>query len=112
VYVNNDRRVTGLKVNDGLWHHVVVCWTSVQGMWQIFLDGVLVNSGSLLAADTAISGNLPYILYSQYTVSGDVPYIIYSQYTISGDVPYILYSQYTISANAPYIPIYLPYDVG
>jgi len=84
VYVNNERRVTGLKVNDGLWHHVVVCWTSVQGMWQIFLDGVLVNSGSLLAADTAISG----------------------------DVPYILYSHYTISGNAPYIPIYLPYDVG
>lgn len=44
---------TGVSVNDGNWHHVVVTWLSSNGLTKLFKDGVLAYS-AILAANTLI----------------------------------------------------------
>lgn len=36
-------------VNDGKWHHLCVTWTTRDGMWEAFQDGVLRGNGENLA---------------------------------------------------------------
>ncbi|CAN0282844.1 unnamed protein product [Lampetra planeri] len=38
-----------LSLNDGRWHHVVVTWTSRDGVWEAFQDGALRGTGDALA---------------------------------------------------------------
>jgi hypothetical protein len=43
-----------VSINDGVFHHVVLTRDATNGIYQIFIDGVLNNSGSI---DTGIIGN-------------------------------------------------------
>ncbi|KAG7486754.1 hypothetical protein JOB18_037969 [Solea senegalensis] len=36
-------------INDGKWHHLCITWTTRDGMWEAFQDGVLRGSGENLA---------------------------------------------------------------
>ncbi|XP_033826988.1 neuronal pentraxin 1 like isoform X1 [Periophthalmus magnuspinnatus] len=36
-------------INDGKWHHICVTWTTRDGMWEAFQDGVKRGSGENLA---------------------------------------------------------------
>ncbi|XP_064805637.1 neuronal pentraxin-1-like [Oncorhynchus masou masou] len=36
-------------INDGKWHHIGITWTTRDGMWEAFQDGVLRGSGENLA---------------------------------------------------------------
>ncbi|XP_063877551.1 sushi, von Willebrand factor type A, EGF and pentraxin domain-containing protein 1-like isoform X4 [Scylla paramamosain] len=57
LYVNGDKQITDVRINDGLWHHVCVTWTSADGTWVIYLDGVLNDSGTGLANGTSVEGH-------------------------------------------------------
>ncbi|XP_076046526.1 sushi, von Willebrand factor type A, EGF and pentraxin domain-containing protein 1-like [Oratosquilla oratoria] len=53
-YVNGDKRITDVRVNDGQWHMICGTWMSVNGSWAVFMDGVPMDSGVGLAAGTFI----------------------------------------------------------
>ena len=36
-------------INDGKWHHICITWTTRDGVWEAFQDGVLRGSGENLA---------------------------------------------------------------
>ncbi|KAG7271335.1 hypothetical protein CRUP_037284 [Coryphaenoides rupestris] len=36
-------------INDGKWHHICVTWTTRDGVWEAFQDGVMRGSGENLA---------------------------------------------------------------
>lgn len=38
-----------LSVNDGKWHHVCVTWSTRDGQWEAYQDGVLRGSGMNLS---------------------------------------------------------------
>ena len=56
LYVNGAKQITDVRINDGMWHHVCVTWTSADGAWIIYLDGILIDSGTGLANGTSIEG--------------------------------------------------------
>lgn len=55
--VRNKTNVTSLLqvaklpflINDGKWHHLCITWTTRDGMWEAFQDGVMRGSGENLA---------------------------------------------------------------
>lgn len=55
-YVNQEQKVTDVSANDGLWHHVVLTWSSVRGNWKIYVDGLLNDSGFDLSTARPIPG--------------------------------------------------------
>ncbi|XP_066591150.1 sushi, von Willebrand factor type A, EGF and pentraxin domain-containing protein 1-like isoform X2 [Prorops nasuta] len=57
VYVNGDKVVTDIKVNDGYWHFLCVTWESSDGNWSIFIDGHLKDNGSFLSKGIDIQSN-------------------------------------------------------
>lgn len=36
-------------INDGKWHHLCITWTTRDGMWEAFQDGMMRGSGENLA---------------------------------------------------------------
>jgi hypothetical protein len=46
---------TGVRVNDGLWHHVAVTWRACDGQTVVYKDGVEASRKTL--AGSAIAGN-------------------------------------------------------
>lgn len=36
-------------INDGKWHHLCITWTTRDGIWEAFQDGVMRGSGENLA---------------------------------------------------------------
>lgn len=36
-------------INDGKWHHLCITWTTRDGMWEAFQDGVMRGNGENLA---------------------------------------------------------------
>lgn len=34
------------QVNDGKWRHICAAWTNADGLWALFRDGVVVDSGT------------------------------------------------------------------
>ncbi|XP_076647342.1 sushi, von Willebrand factor type A, EGF and pentraxin domain-containing protein 1 isoform X1 [Halictus rubicundus] len=57
VYINGQKVVTDIKVNDGHWHFVCITWESENGTWNVFIDGLLRDNGSRFAKKTVIQGN-------------------------------------------------------
>ncbi|RZF32333.1 hypothetical protein LSTR_LSTR001797 [Laodelphax striatellus] len=57
LYVNGRRVVTDSQVNDGAWHSVCVHWTSLGGLWSLYLDGINKESGRGLSNNTYIPGD-------------------------------------------------------
>ncbi|KAK7501166.1 hypothetical protein BaRGS_00007651, partial [Batillaria attramentaria] len=55
-YVNQENVVTDIPTNDGLWHHVVLTWSSVRGSWKIYVDGLLNDSGFDLSTARPVPG--------------------------------------------------------
>ncbi|XP_002732784.2 uncharacterized protein LOC100378260 [Saccoglossus kowalevskii] len=47
---------TAVDLSDGLWHHACVTWTSVNGHWQIYKDGILAADGTGLSTGSHIHG--------------------------------------------------------
>jgi fibronectin type 3 domain-containing protein len=47
---------TGVAVNDGAWHQIVVTWRGSDGQAQLFKDGALAFTGTL-AAGTSMAGS-------------------------------------------------------
>lgn len=56
VYVQGKRVNTGVALNDGLWHHLAVTWSSVGGALQVYKDGTLVFSGSVRSGASLAAG--------------------------------------------------------
>ncbi|KAF4527661.1 hypothetical protein B566_EDAN010886 [Ephemera danica] len=57
VYVNGERAVTDVAVNDGAWHLVCLLWASrPRGAWRLYKDGILSDQGEGLANNTQIPG--------------------------------------------------------
>jgi len=56
VYVAGAQEVTDVNVADGLWHHVVVTWSSDDGVWNIHKDGRRLDGGTGLAKGRRIQG--------------------------------------------------------
>lgn len=36
-------------INDGKWHHLCITWTTRDGIWEAFQDGVMRGNGENLA---------------------------------------------------------------
>ena len=45
--VNNQTVFTGLRANDGQWHHVAITWESAGGTWHAYKDGVETKASSV-----------------------------------------------------------------
>ncbi|XP_046668707.1 sushi, von Willebrand factor type A, EGF and pentraxin domain-containing protein 1-like isoform X2 [Homalodisca vitripennis] len=56
LYVNGQRVVTDVTANDGIWHHICIEWTSLEGRWLIYKDGSLEDKGIGLSNNTHIPG--------------------------------------------------------
>ncbi|EFN68310.1 Sushi, von Willebrand factor type A, EGF and pentraxin domain-containing protein 1 [Camponotus floridanus] len=57
LYINGERVVTDIKVNDGYWHFLCVTWENGYGSWRVFVDGVLKDSGTRLSQGVVIQAN-------------------------------------------------------
>jgi len=57
LYVNGEKVVTDVKVNDGNWHFLCVTWEIERGSWRVFVDGILKDSGVGLAQGAIVRGN-------------------------------------------------------
>ncbi|XP_018392761.1 PREDICTED: sushi, von Willebrand factor type A, EGF and pentraxin domain-containing protein 1-like [Cyphomyrmex costatus] len=57
LYINGEKIVTDIKVNDGNWHFLCVTWESDRGSWRIFVDGILKDSGVGLAQEAVVQAN-------------------------------------------------------
>lgn len=62
---------TGVPVNDGKWHHVVVTWRSSDGGTKLYKDGVLVFSGTTAPNTLIPTGGSLVIGSEQDSVAGD-----------------------------------------
>lgn len=56
VYVKGRRVNTGVALNDGLWHHLAVTWSSVGGALRVYKDGATAFSGSVRAGASLTAG--------------------------------------------------------
>lgn len=56
LYVNGERVVTDVKINDDYWHFLCVAWESERGSWRVSVDGILKDSGVALAQGTVVRG--------------------------------------------------------
>ena len=41
--INNESQSLEMDANDGEWHHIAVTWSSSNGLWKAYKDGVVVN---------------------------------------------------------------------
>ncbi|XP_012216127.2 sushi, von Willebrand factor type A, EGF and pentraxin domain-containing protein 1 isoform X1 [Linepithema humile] len=57
LYVNGEKVVTDVKVNDGYWHFLCVTWESEYGSWRVFVDGILRDNGIRLAQGAVVQAN-------------------------------------------------------
>ncbi|KAH0517158.1 Sushi, von Willebrand factor type A, EGF and pentraxin domain-containing protein 1 [Microtus ochrogaster] len=74
LYVNGKEKITNCpSVKDGSWHHIAITWTSNGGVWRVYIDGKLSDSGTGLSIGKAIpdcpslEGTIPHLR----TASGD-----------------------------------------
>lgn len=56
IYINGNRAVTDITVNDGYWHFICITWENRFGLWRVFMDGVVRDNGTSLATGTEIEG--------------------------------------------------------
>ena len=61
----------GVSLNDGLWHHLAVTWTSTGGAVRVYKDGALAFSGTPVRAGTTLTAGGALVLgQEQDTVGG------------------------------------------
>ncbi|XP_068719978.1 sushi, von Willebrand factor type A, EGF and pentraxin domain-containing protein 1-like [Montipora capricornis] len=102
--VNNQTVFTGLKANDGQWHHVAVTWESAQGSWIAYLDGLNVRSSTTsFQRGEVITGNGYLILgQEQDTLGGGFN----TEENFIGDISQMNVFDYVLSANDVYNLVY------
>lgn len=49
--------ITDITVNDGEWHFICTTWSSWTGKYDIYIDGVLRDSGDNLSTHLSIEAN-------------------------------------------------------
>lgn len=49
LFVNGQHLIIGFSLNDGLWHHLCITWSSVQGEWYLYINGTEAKHGEGLA---------------------------------------------------------------
>ncbi|KAM6972832.1 neuronal pentraxin-1-like [Aplochiton taeniatus] len=49
ILINDKVAKLPFLINDGKWHHICITWTTRDGVWEAFQDGVLRGSGENLA---------------------------------------------------------------
>lgn len=70
LYVNGEKVVTDIKINDGNWHFLCVTWESERGSWRVSVDGIVKDSGVGLAQGTGVRGSImSRILSTDYLAS-------------------------------------------
>ncbi|XP_045479696.1 sushi, von Willebrand factor type A, EGF and pentraxin domain-containing protein 1-like [Harmonia axyridis] len=57
MYVNGKYIATDVLLNDGIWHHVCATWASLDGIYQVFIDGKLRQFGSGLSIGKSIKAH-------------------------------------------------------
>lgn len=57
LYVHGQNTITDITLNDGEWHFICTTWTSLAGKYEIYIDGILRDSGISLSANTQIEAN-------------------------------------------------------
>lgn len=57
MYVHGKNVITDITVNDGEWHFICTTWTSLSGQYNIYIDGILRDSGSGLSPNLSIEAN-------------------------------------------------------
>ncbi|XP_057660658.1 sushi, von Willebrand factor type A, EGF and pentraxin domain-containing protein 1-like isoform X1 [Diorhabda carinulata] len=64
LYVNNKYVVTDIHLNDGMWHHLCVKWSQINGSYEIFVDGERRKYGVNLSTEKQIEG-MGYLILGQ-----------------------------------------------
>ncbi|KAJ8264133.1 hypothetical protein GJAV_G00145570 [Gymnothorax javanicus] len=57
ILINDKVAKLPFLINDGKWHHICVTWTTRDGVWEAFQDGVMRGSGENLAPYHPIKPN-------------------------------------------------------
>ncbi|XP_062853438.1 neuronal pentraxin-1-like [Trichomycterus rosablanca] len=57
ILINDKVAKLPFLINDGKWHHICITWTTRDGLWEAFQDGVLRGSGENLAPYHPIKAN-------------------------------------------------------
>lgn len=70
LYINDEKIITDLKVNDGIWHFICVSWASAAGSYEIYSDGILFLQGKSLSASKKISGNGIFVIGQEQDTLG------------------------------------------
>ncbi|XP_078364404.1 neuronal pentraxin-1-like [Oculina patagonica] len=43
--INGESRMTSMSANDGMWHHLCVCWNNTNGAWKFYKDYYEIQGG-------------------------------------------------------------------
>uniref|UniRef100_A0A182NDP0 Sushi, von Willebrand factor type A, EGF and pentraxin domain-containing protein 1 n=1 Tax=Anopheles dirus TaxID=7168 RepID=A0A182NDP0_9DIPT len=70
VYVNGAHVVTNVSLNDGAWHFVCVCWTSADGRYEVYRDGLLAADGGGLSLGVPIPPGGSYVFGQEQDAPG------------------------------------------
>lgn len=57
LYVHGKNIITDITLNDGDWHFICCTWTSLNGKYEIYIDGSLRDTGNNLSADLLVEAN-------------------------------------------------------
>ncbi|XP_069487009.1 sushi, von Willebrand factor type A, EGF and pentraxin domain-containing protein 1 isoform X2 [Ambystoma mexicanum] len=72
LYVNGKERITDCPaVNDGKWHHIAVTWSSMNGFWNVYIDGRLSDGGRDLSVGQNIPGGGALVLAQEQDQRGE-----------------------------------------
>ena len=104
LFVNNRTVFTGLRANDGQWHHVAVTWESAGGTWHAYKDGIKIKSSSLpFQQGEIITGNGVLILGQE---QDDLGGGFNTEENFIGDVSQMNVFDYVLSENDIYNLVY------
>lgn len=70
VYVNGGHVRTGVRLNDGAWHHLAVTWRASDGQLLVYRDGELVFTGRVSAGQSLEPGGSLVIGQEQDCLAG------------------------------------------
>ena len=104
LFVNNQTAFTGLRANDGQWHHVAITWESAGGTWHAYKDGVETKASSVpFQKDQVVNGGGVMILgQDQDELGGGFN----TEENLIGDVSQMNVFDYVLSANDIYNLVY------
>ena len=80
IYAFIFRHISLGEFYDGRWHHVCIVWESKNGFWRLFVDSVIIDSGSNFQTGHVIKGGGVVIIGQRQDLSpGDPSGFQYSQ---------------------------------